>query len=108
MIDLLLNCACFIYIGAWLPFASFNVPELGILPYRLALLFLSVMVLRRIPALLILYRFVPEITNWKEALFSGHFGEFLILCPALRFDFDFEIFPRACQQPIVLSFSTYY
>ena len=50
-------------------------PELGIVPYRLILLFISLLVLRRIPALLLLYRWVPEIRGWKEALFSGHFGE---------------------------------
>jgi NhaP-type Na+/H+ or K+/H+ antiporter len=52
-------------------------PDLGIVPYRLILLFLSVLFLRRIPPLLLLYRWVPEISNWKEALFSGHFGESL-------------------------------
>jgi sodium/hydrogen antiporter len=75
VIELLFNCASFVYIGAWLPFNSFYMPELGILPYRLILLFLSVLFLRRIPPLLLLYRWVPEIRNWKEALFSGHFGE---------------------------------
>lgn len=74
VIDLLLNCACFVYIGAWLPFASFNTPELGILPWRLVVLFIAILFLRRIPALLVLYRWVPEISGWKEALFSGHFG----------------------------------
>jgi NhaP-type Na+/H+ or K+/H+ antiporter len=75
VIDLLLNCAAFIYIGAWLPFASYDMPELGIVPYRLILLFLCILVLRRIPALLLLYPWVPEIRDWKEALFSGHFGK---------------------------------
>ncbi|KAG6846338.1 hypothetical protein H0H93_014586 [Arthromyces matolae] len=37
VIDLVLNCACFIYIGAWLPFEYFNSPELGITPWRWAL-----------------------------------------------------------------------
>jgi NhaP-type Na+/H+ or K+/H+ antiporter len=75
VIDLLLNCGCFIYIGAWLPFEAFDTPELGITPGRLVLLFLCILVLRRIPALLVLFRWVPEITTWKEALFCGHFGE---------------------------------
>jgi sodium/hydrogen antiporter len=30
VIDLVLNCGAFIYIGAWLPFASYNSPEVGI------------------------------------------------------------------------------
>ncbi|KAI0276383.1 Sodium/hydrogen exchanger family-domain-containing protein [Russula aff. rugulosa BPL654] len=52
-LDLVLNCACFIYIGAWLPFNQFNISELGISPWRLLM---------------------PEVSNWREALFCGHFG----------------------------------
>jgi NhaP-type Na+/H+ or K+/H+ antiporter len=74
VIDLVLNCACFVYIGAWLPFTSFNAPELGITPWRLAILFIAILSLRRIPPLLFLYRWIPEIRNWREAFFSGHFG----------------------------------
>ncbi|KAF8625387.1 hypothetical protein AX15_005408 [Amanita polypyramis BW_CC] len=74
VIDLVLNCACFIYIGAWLPFESFNTPELGITPWRLSVLCITVLILRRVPALLMLYKFIPEIRNWREALFTGHFG----------------------------------
>jgi NhaP-type Na+/H+ or K+/H+ antiporter len=64
-----------VYIGAWLPFDAFNSPELGINIWRLVVLFLCILVVRRIPALLLLFKWVPEITTWKEALFSGHFGE---------------------------------
>jgi NhaP-type Na+/H+ or K+/H+ antiporter len=76
VIDLVLNCACFIYIGAWLPFASFDNPSLGITPWRLVVLFLAILVFRRVPAILALYRWIPEIKTWREALFSGHFGTF--------------------------------
>ncbi|OSX66241.1 hypothetical protein POSPLADRAFT_1043707 [Postia placenta MAD-698-R-SB12] len=75
VIDLLLNCGCFVYIGAWLPFDQFNSPELGITPWRLVVLLIAILALRRIPPLLLLYKSVPEIANWREALFSGHFGE---------------------------------
>lgn len=74
VIDYVLNCGCFIYIGAWLPFSSYNTSDLGITPWRLCCLMIALLVLRRIPPLLLLYRFVPEISSWKEALFSGHFG----------------------------------
>ncbi|KAF8813569.1 Sodium/hydrogen exchanger [Phlegmacium glaucopus] len=74
VIDLLLNCACFIYIGAWLPFETFTIPDLGINPWRLAVLTIGILLLRRIPAILALYRWIPEIASWREALFSGHFG----------------------------------
>jgi NhaP-type Na+/H+ or K+/H+ antiporter len=71
---LILNCGCFVYIGAWLPFNMFHVPELDLVPWKLAVLFLAILVLRRIPALLVVYKAVPEIKTWREALFSGHFG----------------------------------
>jgi len=74
VIDLVLNCACFVYIGAWLPFDTFNNPELAIVPWRLVVLFITILALRRIPAILALYRWIPEIKTWREALFSGHFG----------------------------------
>jgi sodium/hydrogen antiporter len=57
-----------------MPFETFNMPDLGVVPWKLVVLLLSILVVRRIPCLLLLYRFVPEITSWKEALFSGHFG----------------------------------
>ncbi|KAI1785916.1 Sodium/hydrogen exchanger family-domain-containing protein [Ganoderma leucocontextum] len=78
VIDLMLNCGCFIYIGAWMPFNMFNAPELYLTPWRLVIVFLAVIFLRRFPPLLLLYPWVPEIASWKEALFSGHFG---MCCP---------------------------
>ena len=75
VVHLQLNCATFIYIGAWMPFASFDEPELGITPWRLVVLFVAILFLRRIPPLFLLYKWVPEISTWKEALFTGHFGE---------------------------------
>jgi hypothetical protein len=62
------------YIGAWLPFREFTIPELGITPLRLFGLAVGILALRRIPAILMLYKFIPEIESWKEALFCGHFG----------------------------------
>ncbi len=76
VIDLVLNCACFIYIGAWLPFDQYNNDLLGITPWKLVLLFIVFLALRRIPALLLLYKWIPDVTNWREALFCGHFGTF--------------------------------
>ena len=76
--DLLLNCACFVYIGAWIPFDAFTFPELGIEPWRLAVLACGIVFLRRIPAILVLYKWIPEIASWRQALFSGHFGTCIV------------------------------
>ncbi|KAI9442364.1 Sodium/hydrogen exchanger family-domain-containing protein [Lactarius indigo] len=74
VLDLVLNCACFIYIGAWLPFDKFRISEIGVTPWRLVVLVLIILALRRIPSLLLLYKLIPEVANWREALFCGHFG----------------------------------
>lgn len=74
VIDFVMNCACFIYIGAWLPFQSYNFPEVGLFPWQLVVLLLFILAMRRIPSLVLLYKFVPDIHNFKEALFCGHFG----------------------------------
>lgn len=86
VIDFIINCACFIYIGAWLDFSAFHpsVPGLlgaeeGLLRVnlelgRLFVLLIGIFALRRIPIAMVLYRWVPEIDGWKEALFAGHFG----------------------------------
>ncbi|PBK89575.1 Sodium/hydrogen exchanger [Armillaria gallica] len=74
VMDLVLNCGCFVYIGAWLRFGAFDDPLLGVTPGRLMILLVAIMVLRRVPSLLALYRWIPEIESWREALFVGHFG----------------------------------
>lgn len=74
VIDLLFNCACFIYIGAWIPFNDFNSVETGLTPWRLLCIALLVMLLRRLPIMMALYRWIPEVKTFREAIFSGHFG----------------------------------
>jgi len=74
VVGYILSCAFFFYIGAWLPWGDFSIPELGITPWRLLVLCIGILFLRRIPAVLMLYKWIPEISDWKEALFCGHFG----------------------------------
>ncbi|KAG9223282.1 hypothetical protein CCMSSC00406_0000029 [Pleurotus cornucopiae] len=55
VIDLVLNCACFIYIGAWIPFHTFNSAHLFVSPWQLVVLmgvgaiFVSTLALTRLP-----------------------------------------------------------
>ncbi|KAF9269025.1 hypothetical protein L218DRAFT_1072685 [Marasmius fiardii PR-910] len=74
IIDFLLNCGCFFYIGAWLPFNEFSSETLGIEIWRLFVLLIIVILLRRIPALLALGPWIPETRDWKDSLLCGHFG----------------------------------
>ncbi|CCH62406.1 hypothetical protein TBLA_0H01180 [Henningerozyma blattae CBS 6284] len=74
VIDLLLNFAYFIYFGAIIPWEQFDNPDIGLSVWRLIVLAFIVIFLRRIPAVLALKPFIPDIKSWREALFVGHFG----------------------------------
>jgi Na(+)/H(+) antiporter len=75
VIDLLINLAFFVYFGSIIPWELFNQPTtLGTTPWRLVVLGLLVLFFRRIPIMLMLKPFIPDIKTWREALFAGHFG----------------------------------
>ncbi|ESX02252.1 Na+/H+ antiporter involved in sodium and potassium efflux through the plasma membrane [Ogataea parapolymorpha DL-1] len=74
VIDLLLNLAYFVYFGTIIPWEQFNNKSLGLNWWRLVCIAIVVIFLRRIPAVLAIKPFSPDIKNWKEALFVGHFG----------------------------------
>jgi CPA1 family monovalent cation:H+ antiporter len=74
VIDILLNMAYFVYFGAIIPWEEFNDTSLGLDCWRLICLAIVVLFLRRIPAVLLTKSINPDIKNWKEALFVGHFG----------------------------------
>ena len=74
VIDLLLNLTFFVYFGTILPWEQYNSPSLGTTPWRLVVLAILVLVFRRIPIMLALKPFIPDIKSWREASFAGHFG----------------------------------
>lgn len=74
VIDLLLNLAYFVYFGAIIPWPQFNNHHLGIDVWRLIILAIVIIFLRRIPAVLALKPFIPDVKTWREALFVAHFG----------------------------------
>jgi hypothetical protein len=74
-IDVLLNFGGFMYIGAIMPWSDFNSDITGITPGRLVVLGLMVLLFRRIPAIMLIYKAMPNtIRTWREALFMGYFG----------------------------------
>lgn len=75
-IDVILNLGGFMYIGIVLPWNEFHDPDgTGITYPRLFALGALVLVFRRIPAVLLTYRMMPEVvSNWREAVFMGYFG----------------------------------
>jgi sodium/hydrogen antiporter len=74
VVDLLLNSAAFVYVGAWMPFDSFSDKTLPLSAWRLICIAILVLLLRRLPIILGLFKWIPDIKNFREALFSGHFG----------------------------------
>ncbi|KAL4887009.1 Sodium/hydrogen exchanger family-domain-containing protein [Aspergillus karnatakaensis] len=75
-LEILLNYVTFGYLGAVMPWEEFQMPEsTGITAPQLLGLGVLILIFRRIPAIMVGYRFMPEVcSNWKEALFMGHFG----------------------------------
>lgn len=74
VIDLLLNLSYFVYFGTIIPWEEYNDPALGLDVWRLVCMAICVLLFRRIPAILALKPICPDINNWKEAIFVGHFG----------------------------------
>lgn len=74
-IDVLLNFGGFMYIGTIMPWSEFNSDITGITPGRLVGLGFLVLLFRRIPAIMVMYKAMPNtVKSWKEALFMGYFG----------------------------------
>lgn len=70
----------FIYIGAWMPFHLFTSAALTLSVWRLIVLAILVFMLRRLPIMLALYRWIPDVKTFREAFFSG-------LIPIILFSF---------------------
>ncbi|KAF9479954.1 hypothetical protein BDN70DRAFT_878251 [Pholiota conissans] len=74
VIDTLFNVAAFIFVGAWMPFSSFQNAELTLSVWRLIVIAILILLLRRLPIMIMTYRWIPDIKTFREAVFSGHFG----------------------------------
>lgn len=76
IIDLLLNSAMFVYLGSIIPWYAFEPQGVtpSITPFRLIAFLVLVLLFRRIPIILALYPWIPDIRTLPEALFCGHFG----------------------------------
>jgi NhaP-type Na+/H+ or K+/H+ antiporter len=82
VIDTLFNVAAFIFVGAWMPFNQFHLnvqsgtdDAMGAVQvWRLVVLAILVLLLRRLPVMMAMYRWIPDVKTWREAVFSGHFG----------------------------------
>ncbi|KXN84175.1 putative Na(+)/H(+) antiporter C3A11.09 [Leucoagaricus sp. SymC.cos] len=74
VLDLLFNVAAFVFVGAWMPFDKFQDAALTLSVWRLIVIAILVLLLKRLPVLVALYKFIPDVKTFREALFTGHFG----------------------------------
>ncbi|KAI8997832.1 Sodium/hydrogen exchanger family-domain-containing protein [Pilobolus umbonatus] len=74
VVDMLPNISIFVYIGATMPWSHFNNPEIQLTLWRLVVLAVLVLLFRRMPIMMALYKWIPAIHNWQEAIFTGWFG----------------------------------
>jgi NhaP-type Na+/H+ or K+/H+ antiporter len=76
IIDMILNSSMFVFFGTIIPWKEF-VPR-PITPYcgawQLVLFVILVLLFRRIPIVVTMYRLIPDIRTFRESVFIGHFG----------------------------------
>ncbi|KAI8366074.1 Sodium/hydrogen exchanger family-domain-containing protein [Radiomyces spectabilis] len=74
VIDMMLNLAVFVYIGAIIPWSDFGNAALGLTPWRLVVLAVLILLFRRLPIVLALKPVMPAMKTYRDAAFSGWFG----------------------------------
>ena len=76
VLDLFLNSSLFVYFGAIIPWSDFSPRDItpDVTVGRLIGLLALILLFRRIPIVLAMKRFIPDIRTYREALFCGHFG----------------------------------
>ncbi|GAK63780.1 uncharacterized protein PAN0_003d1988 [Moesziomyces antarcticus] len=74
IIDTVLNMTVFVYIGAIIPWAAYSDPELQITGWRVVVLAILVLLLRRPPWVIAATKAIPAFRDFKESAFAGWFG----------------------------------
>ncbi|KAF7721326.1 hypothetical protein EC973_004870 [Apophysomyces ossiformis] len=74
VIDMMLNLAVFVYIGAIIPWSDFGNADLGLSPWRLVVIAILILLFRRLPIVIALKPVLPAMKTYREAIFSGWFG----------------------------------
>lgn len=74
IIDMLLNVAIFMYIGMIIPWGDYNNGDIGLSGWRMVVLGITVILLRRLPWVLALYKIIPALHTWQQGFFTGWFG----------------------------------
>ncbi|KAH6893668.1 Sodium/hydrogen exchanger family-domain-containing protein [Coprinopsis sp. MPI-PUGE-AT-0042] len=98
VIDLLFNVAAFIFVGAWMPFNHFQDAALRLDVWRLIVIAILVLMFRRLPVMIALYKWIPDVKNIREAIFTGHFGPMGIGAIFIS-TFALEVIHKAHREP---------
>lgn len=102
IIDLLLNAAIFMYVGAIIPWYAFNDEVTGITPWRIVVLAICVMLFRRLPWVVLIHKFIPAVTSFKEAVFIGWFGP-IGISAIFYVQIALEYLPKESRQQVKLT-----
>lgn len=74
IIDTVLNMAVFVYIGAIIPWDDYSNPDLQLTGWRVVVLGITVLLLRRPPWVIAATKAIPALRDFKESAFAGWFG----------------------------------
>lgn len=74
ILDMLLNAAIFMYIGMIIPWHDYSDEAIGLSGWRVVVLGIMVILLRRLPWVMALYKAIPVLRSFKESIFVGWFG----------------------------------
>ncbi|RYP06010.1 hypothetical protein DL764_003427 [Monosporascus ibericus] len=70
--DYLLNATFFAFLGAMMPWQDYKLEFMA--SWRYIVIAVCLLIFKRLPPLLVLYRIIPQVRNLKEAAFMGYFG----------------------------------
>ncbi|KAJ1028466.1 hypothetical protein NDA16_001632 [Ustilago loliicola] len=74
IIDTVLNMTVFVYIGAIIPWSAYSSMELQLTGWRMVVLGITVLLLRRPPWVIAATKAIPALRDFKESTFAGWFG----------------------------------
>ncbi|SOV04827.1 related to Na+/H+-exchanging protein [Ustilago sp. UG-2017a] len=74
IIDTVLNMTVFVYIGAIIPWSAYSSMELQLTGWRMVVLGITVLLLRRPPWVIAATKAIPALRDFKESAFAGWFG----------------------------------
>ncbi|RKP10506.1 Sodium/hydrogen exchanger family-domain-containing protein [Thamnocephalis sphaerospora] len=74
VVDMFFNLSYFVYFGTIIPWSTFGSVAENMPVWKLVVLAVLILVLRRVPAVLVLQWMIPVVKTWREAIFVGWFG----------------------------------